>query len=389
MRKIAHSLALLLGLSLVLPACDGKKAVGPRARPPPLVVASKVSVRDVNVEVHAPIDLRPLAQSDVGSKTLGVLDAVFVDRGDKVKRGQLIALVRPSDLPDQLAAARSTLAQTSASLALARTNYERAAKLAPSGVVSQQELQSTTSALATAEAAEAAAKSQAAALATRLGETRIEAPLEGVVSVRRLDPGALVGLPAGGGIVTIVKIDTLRVFITVTERELKGVSVGKDAHVELDALPGKSFTGKVVRLAPTLDPQTRTLDAEVQIGNPDGELRPGMFGRGAIVLETHPRAVVVPSSAIQISEGRRYVFVLEGEKARRREITTGVDEGPWLEVTAGLREVEEIVTAGIDGLADNSQVRVTRDIDPFTGARSQAEPAASPGSATKPPTTRD
>jgi len=367
---------LLLGLSLA--ACGGKKDAGPHARPPPLVVVSKVQARDVNVEVHAPIDLRPLAQADVGSKTLGVLDAVFVDRGDKVKRGQLIALVRPSDLPDQLAAARSTLAQTQASLALARTNYERASKLAPSGVVSQQELQAATSAMATAEAAEAAAKAQAAALATRLGETRIDSPLDGVVAVRRLDPGALVGLISGGAIVTIVRVDTMRVFITVTERELKGVTIGKSAHVELDALPGKSFTGNVVRLAPMIDPQTRTLDAEVQIPNPEGELRPGMFGRGAIVIETHPHAVIVPAQAIQISEGKRFVFVLEGDKARRREITTGVDEGTALEVLSGLREGDDIVIAGIDGLGDNSPVRVTRDVDPYTGARTQAEPPRVP-----------
>jgi len=364
-------LITLLGV-LFLSACDKGGAEPAKIRPPPLVVVAKVSARDVNVEVRAPIDLRPLAQADVGSKTLGYLDAVFVDRGDKVKRGQLVALVRPSDLPDQLAAARSSLVQAQASVALARTNYERAAKLAPSGVVSQQELQNATSALATATAAEATAKAQVAGLATRLGETRIEAPLDGVVAMRRLDPGALVGPPGGGAILTIVKLDTLRAFITITERDLKGVAVGKDARIEVDALPGRSVVGKVVRMSPTLDPQTRTVDAEVQIANQAGDLRPGMFGRGSIVIETHPHAITVPSSAVQVSDSKRYVFILEGDKVRRREIITGVDEGTWLEVLSGLREAEEIVTAGADGLGDGSPVRVTRDVNPFTGARTQA-----------------
>src|SRR5262249_25659591 len=264
------------------------------------------------LEVRAPVDLRPLAQADVGSKVLGYVDAVLVDRGDHVKRGQLLALVRPSDLPDQLAAARSSLAQMQASYALAPTNYDRANSLAPTGVVSQQELQQATAALASAQAAEAASKAQIGALAVRLGETRIQSPIDGVVSQRRLDPGALVGPPGGGAIVTVVRVDRLRVFVTVNERDAGRVAVGKDAPGEGGAMPGKSLAGKVVRVSPSFDPTTRTIDAEVQLDNKSGEMRPGMYGRGSILLETHPRAIVIPGAAVQISSGARYTFVLAG-----------------------------------------------------------------------------
>ncbi len=338
-----------------------------KVRLPPLVVVAKVIAKDVPVEVHAPVELRPLAQADVGSKTLGYLDAVLVDRGDLVKRGQVVALVRPSDLPDQLASARGALAQSQAALAVARTNAERAKALGPSGVISQQELQQSVGALAVAEANLTSAQAQASSFATKLGETRIESPLDGVVSQRRLDPGALVGPPGGGAIITVVKIDTLRVFITVTEREIKGVQIGKDAHVELDALAGKSITGRVVRVAPTLDPATRTLDAEVQISNASGELRPGMFGRGSIVLEVHPNAPVVPASSVQITDGKPYVFVLVGDKVQRRPVELGVDGGTWLEVKSGVKDGEEIVIAGMDGLSDGAPVRPTRGVDPFSG----------------------
>src|SRR5204862_6104890 len=124
-------LLLILGA-----ACTKGAGDTARTRPPPLVAVARVSVRDVEETVRAPVDLRPLLQADVGAKTLGYLDAVLVDRGDRVTRGQLLALVRPSDLPDQLAAARSTLAQAQSSTALARTNYERAKQLAPEAVVS-------------------------------------------------------------------------------------------------------------------------------------------------------------------------------------------------------------------------------------------------------------
>jgi RND family efflux transporter MFP subunit len=364
--------AVGLAACLLSSAC-GKADSAPanKVRPAPLVVVRKVEARDVPVEVRAPVDLRPLAQADVGSKILGYIDAVLVDRGDKVKKGQLVALVRPSDLPDQLAAARSSLAQMQASVALATTNFERADKLAPSGVVSQQELQQASAALASAQAAEATARSQIGALAVRLGETRIESPIDGVVAQRRLDPGALVGPPGGGAIVTVVRIDRLRVFITVNERDASAVTVGKEAHVELDALSTRSFTGTVVRVAPSFDPVTRTLDAEVQLPNESGELRPGMYGRGAIRLEVHPHVPVVPVGAVLISEGRRYAFVLNGKEVQRRSIKTGAElsDGEEFEVTSGLSLGEEVVTAGADAIADGTTVRAVRDVDPFSGAK--------------------
>jgi membrane fusion protein, multidrug efflux system len=356
-----------------------KKETGPGAkdRPAPQVVVAKVQSRDVPIEVRAPVDLRALEQVDVGSKVLGYVDAVLVERGDRVRRGQVIALVRPSDLPDQLTAARSAFGQTKASAALARTNFERARKLAPTGVVSQQELQSTTAALASAEGAEAAAQAQIAGLAIRLGETRITSPIDGTVSVRRLDPGALVGPTAGGPIVTVVRTDRLRVFITLNERDAVGVTVGKDAHVELDALPNHApFWGKVVRLAPSFDALTRTLEAEVQLPNPTGELRPGMYGRGSIVLAIHPNTPVVSVNAVQITRGKRYVFVLRGTKVERRSIETGaeIDGGDTLEVRSGVQTGDEVVIAGADGLSDGTTVRVSRDINPYTGEQVAGAP---------------
>ncbi len=357
---------LLSVFLLAAASCAKNGSAKPPERPPPLVASSPVEVRDVAVEVHAPIDLRPLEQTDVGSKTLGYLDAVLVDRGDRVHRGQLVAIVRPSDLPDQLAAARGALAQARASATLARANAERAHQLAPRGVVSQQELQQSDAAHAAAEAAETGARAQLDVLAVRLGETRIVSPMDGVVAVRRLDPGALVGPPGGGAIVTVVRIDALRVFVTINEQDARGVTVGKEAHVELDALPGRSAHGHVVRMAPTFDPTTRTLEAEVQLPNKGTELLPGMYGRGSIVVEMHPKAIVVPASAVQISEGKRYLFVVDGAagkdafKVQRRAIETGVDGGNWLEVTCGLQVNDEIITAGADALSDGAVVRLSR-----------------------------
>ncbi len=349
---------LLLLLAL---ACSKSATDAVRTRPPPLVAVLRVTVRDVEETARAPVDLRPLFQAEIGAKTLGYLDAVLVDRGDRVRKGQLVALVRPSDLPDQLAAARSADEQAKAAVALARANLDRA----------QAE-----TALASAEATEAGARSQVGALAVKLGETRITSPLDGVVSSRRLDPGALVGPSSNTGpILTVDQIDVLRLFVSVNEGEVSRLKLGQFAHVEIDAMPGRRFEGRVVRLAPSLDPSTRTLDAEVQLPNRNGELRAGMYGRAAIVTGVHPGALTVPVGAVQISNDRHYVFVVQTEeraeqvqaKVRRREGRIGVDGETWLEIVGGLQPEEEVVIAGLEGLSDGSPVRPSRGVDPYGG----------------------
>jgi RND family efflux transporter MFP subunit len=367
-------------LLLLAAACSKGASDASRTRPPPLVAVARVAVRDVEETVRAPVDLRPLLQADVGAKTLGYLDAVLVDRGDRVRKGQLLALVRPSDLPDQLAAARSASAQADAAVALARANLDRARALAPSGRISKQELQQAETALAAAEATQAGARSQVGGLAVRLGESRITSPLDGVVSQRRLDPGALVGPSSNtGAILTVDQIDVLRLFVSAAEVDVQRLKLGQTAHLELDAMPGRRFEGRVVRLAPSLDPATRTLDAEVQLPNRDGLLRAGMYGRAAIVTGVHPGAMTVPVGAVQISSGRNFVYVLRGDRVQRREVQLGVDGEDWLEVRSGLQPDDEIVSAGLEGLSDQAQVRPARGVDLF------GKPGELRGAQVKPP----
>ena len=132
-----------------------------------------------------------------------------------------------------------------------------------------------------------------------------------------------------------------------------------------------------MRLAPTLDPATRTLDAEVQLDNRAGELYPGMYGRGAIVVETHPQVPVVPVGAVVLTNRQAFVFVVDagGDVVRRRAITLGVDGGDWLEVKAGLRAGDEVVVAGADGLSDGMKVRPARGPDPFAAGPRRARRA--------------
>lgn len=356
-------------VSVVLAACTEKPQ--PKVRPPPLVVAAQVAVADVPVMARAPVDVRPVQQADVGSKTTGYLDAVLVDRGDLVKKGQLLALVRPAELSDQLTAAKGTVTSAQAAASLAKSNLERAQNLAPKGLVSQQELQNATTAAAATEAQLASAQAQLGVIATRLGETRLEAPFDGVVLTRRLDPGSLVS--AGSGVVlTVARIDVVRVFVAVNEKQAPQLKLGQVTRVRFDAFPGRDFEGKVERLAPGFDPLTRTLDAEVHLPNPDRLLKPGMYGRAALELDRHPGALVLPIESVQLSGGKSFVYVVDGDVVRRREVQTGesMSDGGQesLEVTAGLQAGQTIVTKGIDALADGAKVRTAASTSAPSGA---------------------
>lgn len=345
---------LSLLLVLILSACTAEKP-GPKTRPPPLVTTARVSVEDVPILVRGPVDIRPVAQADLGSKTVGYLDAVLVDRGDVVKKGQLLALVRPSDLPDQLAVARNAVAQAEAARTLAKTNLERAQKLAPTGIVSQADLANATSAAAAAEASFGSSQSQLSALGVRIGETRLEAPYDGVVITRRLDPGALIG-PATPPALTIAKIDVVRAFLASTEEQAAHLQVGQTARVFVSGRSEPAL-GRVQRIAPGFDPVTRTLDAEIHLPNTDGRLRPGMYGKGEIETAVKPAAIVVPVESVQLSNGKAFVFVVNGDSVKRTGVKLGEDLGERLEVAEGLTPGAELVVRGIDGLSDGAKIR--------------------------------
>jgi RND family efflux transporter MFP subunit len=361
--------ALLLFLLAL--ACAKRPDATQRQRPPPHVVTTVLRPRPLRVTVRAPVDLRAVRQVDLGAKVLGYLSRLTVDRGDPVRAGQVVATVLPSDLPEQLTAARGGIEQNRAALALARENLTRAEALAPRGVISQQELASARAAVASVEAQGASLRAQAAGVGRRLSETRIISPIDGVVLQRRVDPGALVG-PSTGAVLTIVATDALRVYVPVTERDAASVRVGMAAEVTVDALAGRTFAGRVARLAPAFDPVTRTLDAEVEIPNTDGALRPGMYGHAALVTGEHPAALMVPVSALQRSGERWFAFVVRDGRVARRPVTVGFDAGDTLEVTRGLSSGDELVTAGIDTLSDGAAVRTARDANPFTGAAADA-----------------
>lgn len=382
-RALASLSVVLVGLGAVL-ATGCKQAVPPaKKRPPPLVEVARPEVRDVDVTLDYAVEVKPIEQADLHSKVDGYVEALGVDVGDRVRRGELLATIRPAALPKQLIQARKQEEQAAAQLTLQEQNAERTRALFAKGLVSKADRDTAEAQLAVARSARGAAKAGVGMAGVLLQETRIVAPFDGWVTQRYLDVGALV-TPASQALVQVMRIDPVRVYVSVVEHDVPSVRRGQEAHVMVDSLPGRTFVGQVTRFAPALDPVTRTLRVEIQVPNPpdeaandDGErpgpLKPGMYGRATLHIATHPKSVVLPVGAVVAEDEQRAVFVVEGDHARRVPVTIGFDGGSWLEIASGLRGDEQVIVQGVDLVSDGAAVAL-----PHPEAESQPVPAPSP-----------
>jgi membrane fusion protein, multidrug efflux system len=345
-------------LLLALGGC-GSKVEPPKKRPPPLVTVVAPTVRDVPITLMFTVDIRPVEQADLMSKVPGYVERIHVDRGDPVKKGQLLAEVRPSELPEQVNQAREQVGQTEASYRLAEENAKRSRELYKREMISKAELDQIEAQLQVAAATRGASRSGLGALSTRLSETRIYAPFAGWVARRYLDVGAFAQPGAQGAILTVMRVDEVRVFVNVLESQASQVKRGQPAEITVDALAGKRFSGTVSRVPPALDPATRTLEVEILIPNKDGMLKPGMYGRAMLTVDLHPKAVVLPVEAVITEERERAVYLVENGKAKRARVEIGFDGGDFLEITKGLTGSEQVILAGVDLVADGAPVTVS------------------------------
>lgn len=310
------------------------------------------------------------ATVDVAPKVNGRLDAVLVRLGDPVRRGQLLATVEDREIQEQARQAdasfevsKATVRQREADLKFSQTTLDRTKNLFARRLVAQQALddaqarhEAALAQLDLSQAQFAQAQARREELQINLANTRITCPVDGFVGSRRLDPGAFVGPNAS--VMSVVDIRLVRLVANIVERDLGRVKAGMDASVNVDAYPGEVFKGRVARIAPVLDPSTRTAQMEVEVRNDDFRLKPGMYARVQFTVRDHANALVVPRNAVVDVEGRRGVFVADGGVARFTAIETGIQEPDRVEVTSGLADGVSIVTTGAAALRDGDPLQL-------------------------------
>jgi RND family efflux transporter MFP subunit len=337
-----------------------------------LASASRGAMADLVTVVGS---LEGEATVEVSSKVNGRLEDVVVRIGDRVAKGALLARVEAREIQEQVnqaqasyEVARATVKQREADLKFAQTSLDRSRHLFERELLPRQTLddvdarhQASQAQLELARAQFMLAKARLDEQKITLSSTEIRSPVNGFVGKRMLDPGAYV--TSNTAVVSMVEIDRVRLVANVVEKDLRRVLVGSAAAVEVDAFPGEIFHGRVARLAPVLDPATRTAQMEVEVPNGDFRLKPGMYSRVRLTVASKAQALTVPVNAVVTLEGKRGVFqVKDGAGAGTAKeadfvpIQTGLEDGTRVEVLAGLSDQARVVTTGAAALRDGDPV---------------------------------
>ena len=388
---------LTLAIALNWLGC-GEPPTGPPAKSgaaaggvPVDVVVVAPAREDIVREVVLPASVEAFETTTLYSKVSGYLGRIEVDIGDRVGRGQLVAKIEVPEIVDQLRGAEADQAAQQADYGSAEAELEsvkaesrlqeltfrrvRSVREDEPDLISQQAVD------------EAEAKAQVAGAAVRVVEGRIKqigskikqvqaainrlrtligfsevrAPFSGIVTNRYVHTGTLLQAATSSravqGIVTVASLDRVRLLVDVPESEVPFVQAGDPAVATVDSMPGREFQGEVTRFAGVLNPSTRAMRAEVHLPNPGWLLRPGMYGRARLTLDTRSDALTIPAEALRVGGGSAYVYRVVDGRAKRADVETEIRDGVKVEVTGGLSGNERIVLSARGPIADNVPVR--------------------------------
>ena len=314
------------------------------------VQVTKPARRDLTYTVTLPANVSPLYQTTLYAKVSGYLKWIGPDKGDAVKKDQVVAIIDAPEVEEQYQ-------QALADYKIKKITFERLAKVWKESpeVIAKQDVD-------VAEAAYEGAKNLMQQRAVFRDYTKVHAPYDGVVTARFADPGALIQIATSSAtnaipLFTIMDLNTVRVYANVPQDESPWITPGKThASVKVKELPDRSFKGTITRSALALDPATRSLLVELDLPNPDHALRPGTFAELTVGLREIPNALALPPQAIISGPKGKSVFVVEQGKARSVPVQTGVTDGKWIEITGGLQGTEDVVVVGKRRLLEGSPV---------------------------------
>jgi membrane fusion protein (multidrug efflux system) len=335
---------------LALSACAGTEGESPA----PQAAASPSEVHTIHLangpitrSIVLPAQVIPLQQATLYAKVSGYLKAINVDKGDKVAAGAVLARI---EIPE-LVAAR---ARQEAELKAASSDYERLQK-----ALSQTPDLVVPDTVDQARGRFEVARASLAESETLLGYATITAPFAGVITQRYVDPGALIQAGnASSAIVSLMDFSTVRLQVAVPEIEAARVAVGQPVRVTTDNLPGRQFDGPVTRFTYALDATNRTMLVEAILKNPDLALRPGMLVTVKLGIEHKEQAPLMPTEALVTERANNFAYTVEGDKAVKRPIKVGFNDGKNVEVLDGLKTSDEIILAGKLKLSDGQPVQV-------------------------------
>ena len=318
------------------------------------VQVMKPQRREMKLDLSVPGNVSPLYQATLYGKVSGYLKWVGFDKGDTVKKGQLLAVIDAPEVEDRYQ-------QAEADYAIKKITAERLQNVWKENkdVIAKQDVD-------LAEAAAQGAKHMRDSQRTLLEYTKVYAPFTGTITARFADPGALIQSATGSAtgavpLFTIMDMETVRIYVSVPQEMAYMAKPGVPAVVTVGEVRDRQFTGSITRTTEALDPATRTLLVEIDLPNTEHKLQPGTFVNATLSLKQHENALAVPPAAIVSGADKdsKFVFVVQDNTAHRTAIKTGIDDGLWIEIVEGLTGSEDIVVVGKAGLNDGQAVHAS------------------------------
>src|SRR5438093_6670322 len=336
-----------MGLALVVAALVGQGIISgckpsttettKEATPPVAVQVVQPKRGPITRNVTLPGEVKAYQQATLYAKVAGYLKTITVDKGDRVKEGDLIADI---EVPEMLA----DLARYKAEVEVAELDFKRLSesqKKSPDLVVPQT--------VDNAKGKLDVAKANQERTETLLSFAKITAPFSGIITRRMVDPGAFIPAATSGSaaqnaaIVTLSDFNRVRVQVAIPELETSLVATGQPVEVTVDGLPGRSFDGKVTRFSYALDEATKTMLAEIELPNPKLELRPGMYAIVKIGIERKEDALLIPVEALVAEKTGAFVFTVVDNKAKKIPAKTGVNDGANVELASGVKPDQRVI----------------------------------------------
>ena len=366
----------------VLVACGGPsantRAAEPAAAPtgPPTINVVRDVEQPLDVVLQMPGDLEAYEDVTIYPRVTGYVRSILVDRGSRVRAGDVLARLEAPELLAQRAEAESKLQAAEAQRGSAQSKADadastfqklQAASATP-GVVAGNDLvlaQKTVEAdqhqITAAEKNVEAARQALNSVKQMEEYLRVTAPFDGIVTERNVHPGALVGPNSGGAaglpMLRVVNERRLRLVVPVPEAYLAGLAEGVAIPFAVSAYPGEVFTGKVARIARVVDVKSRTMAVELDVRNVDGRLAPGTFCQVRWPVHRQGPSLLVPSASVANTTGRTFVIRVRDGMTDWVDVKTGLSAGPLVEVFGNLRAGDEIAARGTDEIRAGVQVR--------------------------------
>ncbi|HEY4417024.1 MAG TPA: efflux RND transporter periplasmic adaptor subunit [Verrucomicrobiae bacterium] len=363
-------IGLIVGL---VPRWKARQALVAEARTDSVLTVSVVAAVPSKPDFGTPLpaEVQPFIQAEIHSRASGYLTNWYVDIGEAVTNGQVLAEIDTPELDQQLLQARAELDQAKAALALAKITADRWVELLKTASVSEQETAEKTSDLTLKQAEVEAADANLQRLQQTKDFDRLTAPFAGIVTLRNTDIGQLITANSGAELFRVAQMNPLRVYVRVPQPLIHSIFIGQTAQLTFQELPGRTFEAKVIRTSGAVDQSSRTLQVELQVDNAKGEILSGSYAQARFneAAETASVLTLTDTALLFRAQGMQIAIVDSDNKVQLHSVKLGRDFGNTVEVLAGLNADDRVINNPPDSIMEGQPVEIAKPAETNTPAK--------------------